>query len=150
MRALSLALPLLAVIPACGPRIPDGAQEAVMDCQVVHDDPFELVAARVPADDTLELVVSYGGGCKEHSFYTCWDGEFLENDPAVFSEANPPRARIALGHHGRGDGCEAEETATLDFWLTPLREAYAATHDNGATRLVIELGEQSVQYPFPE
>lgn len=121
-----------------------------MDCEVVHDDPYDLMAVRVPADDTLELVIGYAMGCSDHTFYACWDGEFLENDPAVFNEANPPRARVSLGHDAHGETCEAGEVLTLDFWLTPVREAYAATHDNGATRLVIEIGDQSVQYPFPE
>jgi len=141
--------PALLLLDACGPAIPDGAMEAVIACDVAHEDPLIVTGARVTEPDRLEVTVSYGGGCKTHAFYACWDGAFLENDPAIFSEANPPRAAITLGHDAKGDGCEAEETATLPFWLTPLREAYAASHDNGATRLVLLLGDQSVQYPFP-
>lgn len=143
-------LVILLSLSACGPRIPDGAREAVVPCEVAHTDPYTLLAARVVDEERLELDLEHGGGCEAHDFYTCWDGEFLENDPAVFSEANPPRATIHIGHDANGDGCEALERHTATFFLTPLREAYEATHDNGANRLVLLLDTLSAQYAFPQ
>ncbi len=140
--------PLLLVL-GCSD-IPDGADEAVVACTVSHSDPFTLANARVEAN-RLELDVSYTGGCRAQDWYTCWDGLFEENDPESFSEANPPRFNVFIGHDDNGDNCDTDiEAETYRFNLLTVKEAYESTHDNGANRLVIVVEGTTVQYPFPE
>lgn len=129
--------------------IPKGADEAVVACNVEHEDDFTLSNARIEAN-RLEIDVSYTGGCRAQDWYTCWDGFFEENDPEAFSEANPPRFNVAIGHDNNGDSCESLiEDETYRFSLLPVRDAYESSHDNGATRMVVVVDGISVQYPFP-
>lgn len=145
MLCLSLSI---AALVACNPQtaIPDGAEEAVTDCLASHRDPFTLDAARVE-QDMLWLDLSYGGGCRTHTIYTCWNGTF-DNDEEPFNEANPPRVNVTVGHDSGGDNCEAEESVTAGFALTEVRDAYLNNHDEPGNRLVIAIDGTTVQYPL--
>lgn len=63
--------------------------------------------------DTLRLRVSYGGGCKTHTF-TLYCSTFLY-------KSNPPQRDVWLSHDANGDNCEAYITEWLSFHLSPLR-----------------------------
>lgn len=146
-RLFCLSLSLTALV-ACNPQgaIPDGAEEAVTDCLVTHRDPFTLDAARVE-QDMLWLDLSYAGGCRTHTLYTCWSGAF-DNDEGDFNEANPPRVNITVGHDAANDSCEAEESVTSGFALTEVRDAYLNGHEAPGNRLVLVIGGTTVQYPL--
>ena len=60
----------------------------------------------------LTLNVSYGGGCKEHSF------KLYATHGIYFS--NPPQANVYLSHNANGDFCEAYITKNIKFDLSPM------------------------------
>lgn len=81
-------------------------------CDLVDKDPVELETATVEGD-LLELRVSYAGGCGDHTFRLCWDGEYQLSAPV--------QAGARLTHDGHGDECSSHIEEKLAFDLTPLR-----------------------------
>jgi hypothetical protein len=58
------------------------------------------------AGDTLDLAVTYGGGCKNHYF-------FLFMSPATFAESIPVQANLWLRHFDNNDSCKCKEPECL-------------------------------------
>lgn len=83
-------------------------------------DAFDLQGLAVQGD-TLDAVVAYSGGCREH----CLD---LIMAPAIFKESIPVQADVFLVHDGREDACEAQITEHRRFDLTPLARLYRAQY----------------------
>lgn len=79
-----------------------------------RSDPYKLSAARIK-DDTLEVTVSFGGGCETHEFTLFVANAFMESDPV--------KVNVALAHNANGDPCEAWLTEERSFDLAPVREA---------------------------
>lgn len=69
--------------------------------------------------DTLKLVVSYSGGCREHEFKLFGSRSILKT--------NPPQAEIYLSHNHNADPCEAWITQNLKFDLRPLKNYFIQT-----------------------
>lgn len=65
----------------------------------------------------LTLVVSSGGGCREH-------GYSLVMTPAAFMESFPVQANIYLRHDAKDDPCDAIVTETVVFDLSPIITLY--------------------------
>jgi len=63
-------------------------------------------------DDILEVSVSYGGGCKQHSFEIIWDG-------IVYTDA-PSNINLFIIHDAKNDNCEALVTESLSINLKDL------------------------------
>ena len=61
---------------------------------------------------SIQLVVSYSGGCAEHSFR-------LIGSP-VLTKSLPPQRAVKLIHTNNGDQCKKMITDTLMFDVTPL------------------------------
>jgi len=74
-------------------------------------DPFEL-GNIVINGNTVEITVSYPGGCAPHTFEIVWDGTVIYT--------NPPQINIAIIHDDNGDSCEAYITEVLRFKLDSL------------------------------
>lgn len=88
-------------------------------------------AARWPSDqvtiqgftirgDSLELAVTFGGGCRNHQFILLSD--------AAWMESYPVQVAVRLAHNANGDNCEALLSRVLRFDLSPLKAAYAASY----------------------
>jgi hypothetical protein len=60
---------------------------------------------------TLQLKVSYSGGCKEHTFAAAAAPQFLESFPAQLG--------VFIRHEPKDDMCLAINTETLTFDVTP-------------------------------
>lgn len=91
--------------------------------------------------DSLSVLVSYGGGCAEHWFSTCWPDQ-------AFMESWPVQASLDLLHEAsEPDACDAwmSEEVTVD--LVPLRDAYVAAYGSTGT-IVVSLEGYSVEYSF--
>ena len=91
--------------------------------------------------DSLDVLVSYSGGCATHWFTTCWPDQ-------SFMESFPVQAALELLHEGDApDPCEAwiSEEVTVD--LMPLRRAYEASYGSSGT-IIVGLGGYSVEYSF--
>ncbi len=83
-------------------------------------DPYKLQEMDI-SGDTLNLTVSYGGGCWLHWFKVMMS-------PAAFAESNPAQANLYIRHISNNDPCEAYITETLRFDLTPVADLYESMY----------------------
>lgn len=74
-------------------------------------DSFKINSAN-RINDILEVNISYGGGCKQHSFEIIWDG-IVYTDPPCFMN-------LLIIHDAKSDTCEALMTETLSINLKEL------------------------------
>jgi hypothetical protein len=81
------------------------------------------------AGDTLVATVSYGGGCREHTFALVFADVFLESLPV--------QMHGLLSHDARGDVCRALLTRTLRFDLAPLKQAYRAAYQQQSGTIIL-------------
>jgi hypothetical protein len=113
------------------------SSSVIMDSYTVNYAEFD--------SDTLNIEVTYGGGCKEHQFLLiAWN---------YFLESYPVRANLLLSHNANGDACEALITSKLSFDMTPLKQEYSKLYrgENGSIILVILLSDDkqiSLEYKF--
>jgi hypothetical protein len=103
-------------------------------------DPVTISNA-VVRGDSLELSVSFGGGCREHTFLLLSD--------AAWMESYPVQVGVKLSHDSKGDNCKALLSRVLRFDLSPLKSAYQASYQTttGIIRLNIR-GTSSVTYSW--
>jgi hypothetical protein len=125
----------------CGPIIVEEVEGDPKPLLSSGTDPVEIKGISV-AGDVLELELSYGGGCEEHTFWLEWDGAFLESHPV--------QSRLVLRHEARGDGCMALISGTRRFELTPVKEAWRQGYQRteGTISLHVEGAPGSVLYTF--
>ena len=83
--------------------------------------------------DSLQLIVSYGGGCKSH--------QFALYGYANFNKSSPPQAEICLSHNGNGDSCKKLITQEIKFNLEPLLTACKRQFGNGQILLRIHINK---------
>jgi hypothetical protein len=99
------------------------ASSEVVDKVIIIEDPFSFNRDSIEIDDfkineiyinadLLTLNVSYGGGCKEHTFQ-------LYATRGIY-KSNPPQADVFLSHNGHGDFCEAYISENIKFDLSPM------------------------------
>lgn len=128
------ALALLAALGGCAdpdPLRPAGAPAPLLvdgPPQTVRTDPATLVAAEVRGD-RLRLQVTFGGGCREHSFALYASDAFLESDPV--------QLRLYLAHDARGDNCRALLARELEFDLAGVRQAYRDSYGRDGTVMLL-------------
>lgn len=81
--------------------------------------------------DSLELSVTFGGGCRDHTFILLSD--------AAWMESYPVQVGVKLAHDANGDNCKALLSRVLRFDLSPLKAAYAVSYQatTGIMRLNI-------------
>lgn len=79
-------------------------------------DSFSITRATIE-NTSLYIVVSSGGGCREHS-YT------LHMTPSAFMESFPVQANIYLRHDAKDDPCDAIVTDSVVFELRPIITLY--------------------------
>lgn len=77
-----------------------------------ESDPFTLKSHEINGD-TLSLVVSYSGGCQEHSFDLIGNGSY--------AKSLPPQSRLRLIHNGNNDNCRSLIETNLKFNVKELR-----------------------------
>ena len=92
--------------------------------------------------DSLELNVSFGGGCRDHAFVLLSD--------AAWMESYPVQVAVKLAHDAKGDNCKALVSRVLSFDLTPLKTAYNASYQasSGIMRLNIRGTSASPTYTW--
>lgn len=92
--------------------------------------------------DSLELAVTFGGGCRDHAFVLLSD--------AAWMESYPVQVGIKLAHDANGDNCKALLSRVLRFDLSPLKAAYAAPYQSasGIMKLNIRGTAASVVYTW--
>jgi hypothetical protein len=104
-------------------------------------DPVTIHAVEVRGD-SLELTVSFGGGCRDHAFSLLADAAWMESYPVQIG------ARLA--HDAKGDACDALLTRVLKFDLSPLKAAYAASYQtlSGIIRLNVRGAPSNPTYSW--
>ena len=80
---------------------------------IVNSDPFVLDSAIFNCD-SISIIVSYSGGCKQHTFEIIWS----EN----LSDTEPPQTGMIILHDANDDACEAYITETLTFSVSDLAD----------------------------
>ncbi len=105
------------------------------------NDDFALNSAMI-VEDTLQISVSYSGGCKAHKFTLIVSDQFLESFPVQLS--------VSVVHNAMGDTCEAYPTENYNFDLTPIKTMYqnAYRQDTGTIVLNLKDSPQELRYTF--
>ena len=91
-------------------------------------DEYVLNSATI-TDDTLEINVSYSGGCEKHQFTLVSPGEFLESFPV--------QLRVSLAHNANNDSCEAWLTDDYRFDLNAIKMLYQAAYQQEAGTIIL-------------
>ena len=104
-------------------------------------DPVTIYATEVRGD-SLDLNVTFGGGCNEHTFTLL--------SAAAWMESYPVQVSVRLSHDAHGDACDALLTRVLRFDLSPLKAAYANAYNTtaGIVRLNIAGSSTSPTYAW--
>ena len=90
--------------------------------------------------NVLNLSVSYSGGCETHDFVLCWDEMYIKTQPM--------KIELYLSHNANNDTCEAWETETLDYDLTPVPLHYNNANQTTTGDLLVVLNNQNVMYSW--
>ena len=93
-------------------------------------DAYTLNSATI-TDDTLNISVSYSGGCKDHQFTLVVSETFLESFPV--------QLHASIAHNANGDTCEAYPTDNYRFDLTPIKKMYQKAYQQEAGTLILRL-----------
>lgn len=81
--------------------------------------------------DTIEIEVSFGGGCAEHRLQLVAETTWMESYPVqVF-------ARVT--HDAHNDPCDAVLHGTLRFDLTPLRRMYQRSYQTATGKIALQI-----------
>ena len=93
-------------------------------------DEYALNSATI-TDDTLNISVSYSGGCEEHEFTLVVSEAFLESFPV--------QLHVSLAHNANNDTCEAYPMENYRFDLTPIKTMYQNAYRQEAGTIVLRL-----------
>ena len=101
-----------------------------------------FIDAVVLENDSMNVTVSYGGGCEQHDFGLCWDG--------IFAESSPVQIGAFISHEDHGDPCEAAPTEELSFDLVPLRQTWQEAYltESGTIEIHLDGWDESILYSF--
>lgn len=93
-------------------------------------DAYTLNSATI-TDDTLNISVSYSGGCEDHQFTLVASDRFLESFPV--------QLHASIAHNANGDTCEAYPTDNYRFDLTPIKTLYQKAYRQEAGTIILRL-----------
>ncbi len=93
-------------------------------------DAYTLNSATI-TDDTLNISVSYGGGCEAHQLTLIVSDTFLESFPV--------QLHVSLAHNANGDACEAWLTDDYHFDLTPIKTLYQNAYRQETGTIILRL-----------
>ena len=93
-------------------------------------DEYALNSASITGD-TLNISVSYSGGCEAHQFTLVVSDTFIESFPV--------QLHAYLAHNANGDTCEAYPTDNYRFNLTSIKTLYQNAYRQEAGTIVLRL-----------
>ena len=93
-------------------------------------DEYTLNSATI-TDDTLNISVSYSGGCEDHKFTLVVSDTFLESFPV--------QLHASLAHNANSDPCAAYPTDNYRFDLTPIKTMYQEAYRQEAGTIILRL-----------
>ena len=97
-------------------------------------DAYVINAATIEVSDTadtLNINVSYTGGCETHAFTLVAEPMFLESFPV--------QLRVSIAHNANGDTCQALITEDHQFDLTPIKTVYQKGYQTEQGTIVLRL-----------
>jgi len=103
-------------------------------------DSFDIVSSKF-VEDTLQLEVSYGGGCEDHVFAAFW--------APVFLEEAPESTEILITHDANRDSCEAiiSQNVTIDLMpIRKMRQTDGALNETSELSLTLLVGGRSITH----
>lgn len=146
MKILAL-LPMLTILFSCGifkknttEEVADriAPREATLVKEIPDSDPISISNVQVNGN-TLQLNVSYSGGCEEHQFD-------LYGNFAVM-KSMPPKRAIKLVHNANGDNCRELIEKTLKFDISE----FAITQTSGSEIILLLDGYKlPINYKYEE
>ncbi|OYT28155.1 hypothetical protein B6U98_05505 [Thermoplasmatales archaeon ex4572_165] len=119
------------------------------DSIIIDDDSFEQAKRDmfefnnvILYKDSLEITVSYSGGCEDHVFELISKEAFMESDPVQID--------LVLSHDANDDLCEAYITETLVFNISKLKQKWQNEYgqDAGIIILLLEDYPEEIRYIF--
>ena len=99
----------------------------------IESDEFAISSASVQ-NDSLKVVVQYGGGCGLATFELITDGAFMESDPVQLN--------VTLSFDDKDD-CEAYITKEISFDLRNLAQHYQNSYQLSTGTIIIHLQNYS-------
>ena len=105
-------------------------------------DAYTLNSATI-TDDTLNISISYSGGCEDHQFTLVVSDTFLESFPV--------QLHASIAHNANGDTCEAYPTDNYRFDLTPIKTLYQKAYRQEAGTIILRLKDapnEDLTYEF--
>jgi hypothetical protein len=88
-------------------------------CTALPMDGYQLGEAMSIEAGILQVSVSYGGGCEDHTFVACWNG-------AVTTTSDPESLLLTLAHDAHDDLCDAFVTRDLFIDISDLPTGFGA------------------------
>ncbi|WP_426753854.1 hypothetical protein [Myxococcus sp. Y35] len=105
-------------------------------------DAISIMSARVEGN-VLELLVTHGGGCAEHTYTLAWDGTLQQGADGT------PVANLVLVHDGNNDRCKALLRKRPRFDLSPISQRFGAQFGKASGAVNLALPDQApVHYAF--
>lgn len=93
-------------------------------------DTYVLESATL-TEDTLNIRVSFSGGCQNHQFTLIASDTFIESVPVQLA--------VVIAHNANGDTCEAYPTENYRFDLTPIKRRYQNAYRQDTGTLILRL-----------
>lgn len=93
-------------------------------------DEYALNSATITGD-TLNISVSYSGGCEKHQFTLVVSDNFHESFPVQLP--------ASIAHNANGDTCEAYPTENYRFNLTSIKTLYQNAYRQEAGTIILRL-----------
>ena len=91
-----------------------------------------LTVSRVSiTGDTLQVAVTYSGGCRHHALQPIAE--------SVWAKSLPVQVSARVAHNAGGDVCEALVTRTLHVDLSPLKALYRERYNTTSGRIAVRL-----------
>ena len=84
----------------------------------------------------LKMAVTYGGGCKDHTFGIYWNG--------IVAKSMPPKANLFLSHNSNEDHCRSVKTENLAFDLSEMLDPAS----NGMDFSISAEGANSLSFSY--
>jgi len=110
-----------------------------MQCPAnAKSDEFDLIRHRLYGD-VLQLEIGHTGGCAEHEYTLCYEGEFVGSSPV--------QVELRLLHNANGDTCQTYSTQSLITTLDGLAEAYALRYQKTSDIVLTTYGTYAFGTP---
>jgi len=104
-------------------------------------DIYNLIEAKLLANDTLSAIISYSGGCEKHDFT-------LAAVPNFTNSTTSPHIKLLLAHDNNGEMCKKIVKENLSFDLSPIKEKYQKDYGLKSGSVMLHLINRSITIKY--